>query len=131
MHAMIAYPTMFDRRPSAGRPSMISENARRRRTGVYLPAAANPRCEPSEVLGNDWPPANLDRSAPPMASVQAGAVGRGASTAAQAQSAIERAGFSNVSGLAKAGDGSWSGTATKAGQTVNVRLDNQGNVAEV
>jgi hypothetical protein len=47
---------------------------------------------------------------------------------AQAQSRIEAAGYSGVSGLAKDKDGVWRGTASKGGASRDVSLDYQGNV---
>jgi hypothetical protein len=47
---------------------------------------------------------------------------------AQAQSRIEAAGYSDVSGLAKDKDGVWRGTASKGGASSDVSLDYQGNV---
>ena len=41
---------------------------------------------------------------------------------------IERAGYSNVSGLSKDKDGIWKGTASKGATPVVVALDYQGNV---
>jgi putative membrane protein len=49
-------------------------------------------------------------------------------TEGQAKSKIESNGYTDVSGLKKDDSGIWTGTATKGGQKVNVRLDFQGNV---
>jgi len=49
-------------------------------------------------------------------------------TEGQAKSKIESQGFTNVSGLRKDDNGIWTGTASKGGNKVNVRLDFQGNV---
>jgi putative membrane protein len=51
-------------------------------------------------------------------------------TEGQARSKIEASGYTNVSGLKKDGNGVWTGSATKGGQTVNVKLDFQGNVTQ-
>lgn len=56
------------------------------------------------------------------------AAGANSFTEAQAQGRIVKAGYANVSKLAKDKDGVWRGTATKAGKTVNVGLDFKGNV---
>lgn len=56
------------------------------------------------------------------------AAGRNSFTMAQAQSRIEAAGYSDVSGLAKDKDGVWRGTASKGGASSDVSLDYQGNV---
>ncbi len=49
-------------------------------------------------------------------------------TEGQAKSRIESNGYTSVSDLKKDDSGIWTGTATKDGQKVNVRLDFQGNV---
>jgi putative membrane protein len=51
-------------------------------------------------------------------------------TEGQAKSRIEGAGYSDVTGLAKDGNGVWNGKAKKGGQTVNVKVDFQGNVTQ-
>jgi len=56
------------------------------------------------------------------------AAGSNSFTMAQAQSRIEAAGYSGVSGLAKDKDGVWRGTASKGGTASDVSLDYQGNV---
>jgi putative membrane protein len=50
-------------------------------------------------------------------------------TEAQAQDRMEKAGFTEVKGLTKDGQGIWRGTAMKSGKQVNVALDFQGNIA--
>ena len=49
-------------------------------------------------------------------------------TEGQAKSRIESYGYSNVTGLAKDGDGIWRGKAMKDGKSVDINLDFQGNV---
>jgi len=49
-------------------------------------------------------------------------------TEGQSKSRIESNGYTNVSDLKKDDSGIWTGTATKGGQKVDVRLDFQGNV---
>jgi hypothetical protein len=49
-------------------------------------------------------------------------------TEAQAKSRIEKAGYSNVSGLSKDKDGIWKGKASKGATSVDVGVDYQGNV---
>ena len=49
-------------------------------------------------------------------------------TEGQAKSKIESQGYTNVSGLKKDDNGIWTGSASKGGNKVNVRLDFQGNV---
>jgi hypothetical protein len=49
-------------------------------------------------------------------------------TEGQAKSRIEGAGYTDVMGLAKDNNGVWTGTAKKGGNSVNVKVDFQGNV---
>lgn len=49
-------------------------------------------------------------------------------TEGQAKSKIEASGYTNVSSLKKDDNGVWTGSATKGGSKVNVKLDFQGNV---
>ena len=51
-------------------------------------------------------------------------------TEGQAKSKIEAAGYTSVSDLKKDTNGVWTGSATKGGQKVNVKLDFQGNVTQ-
>jgi hypothetical protein len=51
-------------------------------------------------------------------------------TEGQAKSRIEGAGYTEVSGLQKDANGVWIGTAKKGGQSVNVKVDFQGNVTQ-
>jgi hypothetical protein len=79
------------------------------------------------------PPANPNASTPAIATPNANnpgapAAGANSFTEGQAKSHIESAGYSNVSGLIKDKDGIWRGKASKAGATVDVALDYQGNV---
>ena len=79
------------------------------------------------------PSANPSASTPAVAnhySNNPGAPAAGANsfTEAQAKSRIEGAGYSNISGLSKDKDGIWKGKASKAGTSVNVGVDYQGNV---
>src|SRR5580693_1735647 len=79
------------------------------------------------------PSANPNARTPAVASPNANnpgapAAGANSFTEAQAKSRIEKAGYSNVSGLSKDKDGIWRGLASKGGTNVNVALDYQGNV---
>lgn len=56
------------------------------------------------------------------------AAGHNSFTKGQAKRHIEKAGYSNVTGLVKDKDGLWQGHAEKNGQQVNVAMDFQGNV---
>jgi hypothetical protein len=64
------------------------------------------------------------------AKVDPGAPLKGANsfTEGQAKDRIVAAGFTEVSGLAKDGDGIWRGTATRDGQSMKVAVDYKGNV---
>lgn len=78
-------------------------------------------------------PANKDAHTPAVATsntVNPGAPVAGANsfTEGQAKSRMEAAGYSDVTGLVKDGDGVWHGKASKAGTTSDVTLDFQGNV---
>jgi opacity protein-like surface antigen len=79
------------------------------------------------------PPANPNASTPAVASPNANnpgapAAGANSFTEAQAKSRIEKAGYTNVSGLSKDKDGIWKGKASKAGTSVDVGVDYLGNV---
>jgi hypothetical protein len=79
------------------------------------------------------PAVNPDAATPAVATTHgnnsgAPAAGSNSFTEAQAKSAIEKAGYSGVSALTKDKDGLWRGTASKAGRSVSVALDYQGNV---
>jgi hypothetical protein len=54
--------------------------------------------------------------------------GHNSFTEAQAKERIEKAGYSNVTGLKLDDKGIWRSTATKDGKSVTVALDYQGNV---
>lgn len=82
---------------------------------------------------NTAPMANPNAGTPAVANPKtnnlgAPAAGANSFTESQAQSRIEGAGYSNVSGLAKDKDGIWRGTASKNGKVVQVAVDYQGNV---
>jgi opacity protein-like surface antigen len=79
------------------------------------------------------PSANPNASTPAVASPNANnpgapAAGANSFTETQAKSRIEKAGYTNVSGLSKDRDGIWKGKASKAGTSVDVGVDYQGNV---
>ncbi|OYU92020.1 MAG: hypothetical protein CFE29_04050 [Bradyrhizobiaceae bacterium PARB1] len=54
--------------------------------------------------------------------------GRNSFTEGQAKSAIEKAGYSNVTELKKDDNGVWRGKASKGGMTTGISVDFQGNV---
>jgi hypothetical protein len=79
------------------------------------------------------PPANHDAGTPAVAKSDvnnpgAPVAGANSFTKAEAESRIEKAGYSNVAGLIKDKDGIWRATASKGDTNVNVALDFQGNV---
>src|ERR1700712_3853181 len=54
--------------------------------------------------------------------------GRNSFTEGEAKSAIEKAGYTNVTDLKKDDNGVWRGKASKGGSSTQVSLDFQGNV---
>ncbi|RVT95792.1 PepSY domain-containing protein [Rhodovarius crocodyli] len=68
------------------------------------------------------------RSAEPPPTTTAPAAGANSFTEGQARSRIEAAGFTNVTELMRDDAGVWRGRAMRAGQTLDVGLDFQGNV---
>ncbi len=72
-----------------------------------------------------------DQTGTPAATTGAASPVAGANsfTEGQAKSRIEKAGYSDVSGLKQDDGGVWRGTASKNGQSMPVSLDFQGNVA--
>ena len=54
--------------------------------------------------------------------------GRNSFTEGQAKSAIEKAGYTSVTGLKKDDNGVWRGMASKSGASNNVSVDFEGNV---
>ncbi|WP_010219824.1 hypothetical protein [Sphingomonas sp. PAMC 26621] len=89
--------------------------------GVAFAGAANAQ---SDTTGSHNPA--IKNNTP--RTTAAAAKGRNSFTEHQAQVRIGKAGFTNVSGLAKNGNGVWQGTAMKGGSKVNVALDYKGNV---
>ena len=72
------------------------------------------------VAQNAGPPANHDASTPAVAkpgmnNPGAPVAGANSFTKAEALSRIEKAGYTNISGLSKDKDGIWKGKASKAG----------------
>jgi hypothetical protein len=75
------------------------------------------------VLGG---PAALAQTTP--TETKAPEAGANSFTEAQAKDRIEKAGFTQVTGLRKDDQGIWRATATKGSAQVNVSLDFRGNV---
>lgn len=72
----------------------------------------------------------LAQGAAPPATPAATAPATGAiATEAQAKTAIEAAGYTNVAGLTKNPQGQWNGTAMKDGKAVQLSVNAQGQVA--
>ncbi|MBN9138273.1 MAG: DUF4142 domain-containing protein [Phyllobacterium sp.] len=76
------------------------------------------------ATGTSAPAASSSDTSNPAAPVP----GANSFTEAQAKSAIERAGYADVSALAKDDEGIWRGTASKDGKSAPIALDYQGNV---
>ncbi|WP_267397729.1 MULTISPECIES: hypothetical protein [unclassified Sphingomonas] len=79
----------------------------------------------AQTHGNSHNPAVKDSSARTTALA---AKGRNSFTESQAQGRIAKAGYTNVSKLAKNRNGVWQGSAMQHGKKVNVALDYKGNV---
>jgi hypothetical protein len=77
------------------------------------------------------PPASppvVTTTSPDSKTAAAPVAGKNSFTEAQARSRIEAHGYTNVTGLKKDDNSIWRGKATKAGKSVNVALDYQGNI---
>jgi hypothetical protein len=91
-------------------------------------------CATSTALAQSpSPPANPKPSMPAVGNADrnnpsAPAAGANSFTKKQAQSRIQRAGYSNVANLVKDKDGVWRGKGSKGGKAMDVSLDYQGNV---
>ena len=68
------------------------------------------------------------QTSPPKADEKPPVAGANSFTEGQAQSRIEGAGFTQVTGLKKDDQGVWRGSATKNGKQVPVSVDFRGNV---
>jgi hypothetical protein len=75
-------------------------------------------------------PSNPAVSTPSTPSAATPAPGANSFTEAQAKMRLENQGFTAVSALMKDADGIWRGMATKAGRSLNVAVDYQGNIVE-
>lgn len=93
-------------------------------TAAMIASAANAQQQPANPNANT--PAVVTPNSPPTPG--APAAGANSFTEGQAKSRIESNGFSNISGLTKDNAGVWRGKASKAGQSVDVSVDYQGNV---
>lgn len=83
-----------------------------------------------QIPANPNAPSNPAVSTPSTPSVAAPAPGANSFTEAQAKMRLENQGFTAVASLMKDKDGIWRGKATKAGRSLNVAIDYQGNIVE-
>jgi hypothetical protein len=91
---------------------------------LALPAMAQSnRDDPAEAGGS---PGSVTPS--PKTNHAGPVAGHNSFTEGEARSRIEKAGYSNVSGLNQDSGGIWRGSATKDGAKHSVSLDYQGNV---
>lgn len=108
---------------SAVAPSSSATSPSTTIPGVQAPMVTSP----AKPLTAAPIPAAPSAAATPQTTT-GGVAGANSFTEAQAQSRIEAAGYTNVTGLAKDKDGVWRGTATKNGAQAAIGLDYQGNV---
>lgn len=92
---------------------------------MYMTAAVAAMLATTGAHAGSHNPAVKD---PTVTTTQLAAKGHNSFTESQAQGRIAKAGYSNVSKLAKNENGVWQGTAIKDGAKVNVALDYKGNV---
>jgi hypothetical protein len=92
---------------------------------VAFPAFAQSQANPPANESANTPAVSTPNSPPNPGAPVAGAK---SFTEGQAKSRIEANGFTNVTALKKDDAGIWRGNASKAGQSVNVSVDFQGNV---
>jgi hypothetical protein len=94
--------------------------------GLGAFGAAQAQSAPPQA--NPKAPENSAIKAPHDTKAGAPAAGHNSFTKNQARKHIEKAGYSQVSELAKDKDGLWQGSAMQGGKKVHVALDFQGNV---
>ncbi len=92
---------------------------------VAAATAAMAACQPNSDKTN--PAVATDESAA-QRQAEAPAMGASSFTEDQARERITTAGYSGVTALTKAADGTWQGTAMMSGASVAVVVDYQGNV---
>lgn len=92
---------------------------------AVIAAALITGCSPDSDKTN---PAIATDEAVAEREAQAPAAGASSFTEGQARDRITGAGYTDVTGLMQAADGTWRGTAMMAGQSTNVVVDYQGNV---
>jgi hypothetical protein len=91
-----------------------------------LAASMLAACNPSADTDN---PAVATEEATAERAADAPSPGANSFTEDQARERIVAAGYTNPSGLMQTEDGMWRGQATQGGQTIEVTVDYQGNVA--
>lgn len=92
---------------------------------IAAAAACTAACQPESDKTN---PAIATEEAKVEREAAAPAAGASSFTEDQARERITNAGYTDVSALTKAADGSWQATAMKSGQSAAVIVDYQGNV---
>jgi hypothetical protein len=92
---------------------------------IAAAAACAAACQPDSDKTN---PAIATDEAKAEREATAPAAGASSFTEDQARQRITDAGYTDVSGLTKAADGSWQATASLSGQQTSVVVDYQGNV---
>lgn len=90
-------------------------------TSAALAQSGQPQANPSA-------PQNSALKAPHEMKPGAPAAGHNSFTMGQARKHIEKAGYTQVTGLTKDKDGLWQGNAMQAGKSVHVAMDFQGSV---
>lgn len=86
-------------------------------------SAAQPAPDPNA-------PANPAVKSPSDTASHPLAKGHNSFTKSQAQSRLEKAGYTDVTGLTLDQDGLWQAQASKNGQSIHVALDYKGDIAE-
>ncbi|WP_380875814.1 hypothetical protein ACFB49_06100 [Sphingomonas sp. DBB INV C78] len=82
----------------------------------------------SEPAAHPEAAANAAIKDPGVETAAVAAEGANSFTEEQARERIAKAGFAEISGLAKDKNGLWQGTASKDGRSVHIALDYKGNV---
>ena len=91
--------------------------------GLILASAASAQNPPAKSGPNNNAVNSSDQK-----NSNAPVAGRNSFTEGEAKSAIEKAGYTNVTELKKDDNGVWRGKASKGGSSTQVSLDFQGNV---
>ncbi len=97
---------------------------------IVIGSAALHSASAQQPPANPNAPSNPAVSTPSAPAAATPAPGANSFTEAQAKTRLEDQGFTAVTALMKDNDGIWRGMATKAGRSLNVAVDYQGNVVE-